>query len=204
MSKKLAFDNGVGLNFDLREARGLAMRLPFPDANRIAKGNEAPPFSLTASSDLSTPRYFALSIDDVMLPNEPLISVRGSKTIVKTRIANSNFTVKEIIGLDDWKINIKGYAVREGAVRERAAGGLVPDDYPEEWLRKLITLFKSNRALKCQCQLLSYFNISSLVIEDVSFPPVPGAQGFFAYEINAISDTSPLVKLKGLPVRRAT
>ncbi len=186
----------TGFSLDLRKVQGLATRLPFPDAKRVAKTNQAGAFSLPDSSVLGTPRYFALKIAEVTLPNEPLITVSGGKTIVKTQVAGGDFTVKEIIGRDDWKINIKGYAVREGAVRERASGGLVPDDYPEEWLRSLIGLYNRNTALDCQCQLFSYFNISRLVMEDISFPPVPGAHGYFAYEINAMSDESSLAKLK--------
>jgi hypothetical protein len=186
----------AGQVFDLRKLSGLTTRLPFPDAKNPAKGNEAELFTLPTSSVLGTPRYFAIKIAEVTLPNEPLITVSGSKTIVKTQVAGGDFTVKEIIGMDDWKINIKGFAVREGAVRERAAGGLVPDDYPEEWLRSLVSIYRRGFALDVQCQLLSYFNISRIVIEDINFPPVAGAAGYFAYEINASSDESSLAKLK--------
>ncbi len=185
-----------GFSFDLRKAKGLVTLLPFPDAKTPAKTNEADLFQLPTSAVLGTPRYFAIKIAEVTLPNEPLITVSGSKTIVKTQVAGGDFTVKEVIGTDDWKINIKGFAVREGATRDRPAGGLVPDDYPEEWLRSLVSLFRRNTALDVQCQLLSYFNISRLVIEDISFPAVPGAHGWFAYEINASSDESSLAKLK--------
>ncbi|MDJ0363569.1 DUF6046 domain-containing protein [Hymenobacter sp. H14-R3] len=189
----------AGLSFDLgdfRKGKGVVTHLPFPDAKRPTKTNEAELFKLPISSVLGTPRYFAIKIAEVTLPNEPLITVSGSKTIVKTQIAGGDFTVKEIIGMDDWKINIQGRAVREGAARDRASGGLVPDDYPEEWLRSLVSIYRRGFALDVQCQLLTYFNISRIVIEDISFPAVPGAHGFFYYEINASSDESSLAKLK--------
>lgn len=192
---------GSPFNVDLLTVKGLVRHLPFPAASNLATTNVADLFTLPTSAVLGTPLFFALKIDGVQLPNEPLITVTGSKTIVKTQVAGGNFTVKEIIGLDDWKINIRGRAVREGAVRDRPAGGLVPDDYPEEWLRALIALFNKNTALDCQCQLLTYFNISRLVMEDISFPAVEGAHGYFYYEINASSDESSLAKLK---LKRAT
>jgi hypothetical protein len=196
MAEQAQTTTGKGFSFDLADAKGLVRHLPFPAASQLAKTNTADVFSLPTSSVLGTPLFFALKIAEVTLPNEPLITVSGSKTIVKTQVAGGDFTVKEMIGRDDWKINIKGYAVREGAVRDRPAGGLVPDDYPEEWLRALISLYNRNTALDCQCQLLSYFNISRLVIEDITFPAVAGAHGYFAYEINAMSDESSLAKLK--------
>ena len=196
MENQPNINSGGAFNLDLLKVKGLVRHLPFPAASQLVTSNVADVFTLPTSAVLGTPLFFALKIDGVQLPNEPLITVTGSKTIVKTQVAGGNFTVKEIIGLDDWKINIRGRAVREGAVRDRPAGGLVPDDYPEEWLRALITLFKKNTALDCQCQLLTYFNISRLVLEDISFPAVEGAHGFFYYEINASSDESSLAKLK--------
>ncbi|WP_345235457.1 DUF6046 domain-containing protein [Hymenobacter saemangeumensis] len=139
--------------------------------------------------------FFRIQIDGVWLPNEPLITLSGAKVIVKTPIAGGNGTVKEMIGEDDYKINIKGQAVRESAERFRDSGGLVPDDYPEEKMRELARLWKVNRDVSCQCQLLTYFNISRLVIEDITFPLVPGNSGSFYYEINAVSDESSVAKL---------
>lgn len=189
----------AGLSFDLgdlRKAKGVVTHLPFPDAKRPAKSNEAELFNLPTSSVLGTPRYFAITIGGVTLPNEPLIRVSGAKNIVVTDIAGGDDAVVEMIGRQRWKIQIQGYAVREGAARDRPAGGLVPDDYPEEWLRKLVALYNQNEALDCQCQLLSYFNITRLLIEDIDIAAVPGAHGYFPYQINASSDRSALASLK--------
>jgi hypothetical protein len=191
-----------GQTFDLNDAKaaasGLVMRLPFPDAKKSETLNQAELFKLPTSSVLGTPRYFAINIGGVELPNEPMIRVSGAKNIVVTDIAGGDDAVVEMIGRQRWKIQIQGWAIREGATRDRPAGGLVPDDFPEEWLRKLVTLYNRNEALDCQCQLLTYFNISRLVIEDIDFPPMTGAGGKFAYQINASSDRSALAKLKQL------
>ncbi|WP_400192819.1 DUF6046 domain-containing protein [Hymenobacter sp. B81] len=184
-----------GFSINISQAAGSASRLlPFPGVNQPAQLVKAPDFTMPPESMLGTPMYFTIKIGDVQLPNEPLITVFSSKNIVKTVVAGGNFTVKEIIGLDDYKINIKGYAMREG---QPVLGGssLVPEDYPEAELRKLANLNKITKDLPVTCQLLSYFNITRLVIEDMSFPPVAGAAGYFAYEINAVSDESSLAKL---------
>lgn len=186
-----------GFNANIFTGLGNPVLVPFPTV--LAGGNEfqneAPNFQAPPSHLLGNPMYFRLKLDDVWLPNEPLITLSGAKVIVKTPIAGGNGTVKEMIGEDDYKISIRGRAVREVAERYRDAGGLVPDDYPEEWMRTLARLWKINKDIACQCQLLSYFNITRCVIEDINFPPVPGESGSFYYEINAVSDESSVAKL---------
>lgn len=174
----------------------LLTSLPFPAKLEPEQGSKTPDFRPPSASDLGTPRFFAMQLDEVLLPNEPLITVSSSKNIVKTVVAGGDFTVKEIIGADDWKIKIQGYAVREGNRGQGVASSLVPEDYPEEWLRKLVRLYRRNQALEVKCQLLTYFNITALVLEDIEFPAVAGATDYFAYQITACSDESSLGKLQ--------
>ncbi|GGG33409.1 DUF6046 domain-containing protein [Hymenobacter glacieicola] len=173
----------------------LVTNLPFPAVPGPERVNQAAEFRAPSASDLGTPRFFAMQLDEVMLPNEPLITVTSSKNIVKTVVAGGDFTVKEIIGADDWQIKIQGYAVKEGNRAQAVASSLVPQDYPEEWLRRLVMLYRRNRQLEVKCQLLTYFNISSLVIENIEFPAIAGASDHFAYQISASSDESSLAKL---------
>jgi hypothetical protein len=187
----------AGFNANIFTGLGNPLLVPFPKVLRggSEEVNTPAEFTPPPAHLLGNPMYFRLKLDDVWLPNEPLITLSGSKVIVKTPIAGGNGTVKEMIGEDDYKISIKGRAVREVAERYRDAGGLVPDDYPEEWMRTLARLWKINKDVSCQCQLLSYFNITRCVIEDITFPPVPGESGSFYYEINAVSDESSVAKL---------
>ncbi|MBD2769700.1 hypothetical protein IC235_17560 [Hymenobacter sp. BT664] len=173
----------------------LLTRLPYGGIEPFEKARQAAEFKAPTASDLGTPRFFAMQLDEVMLPNEPLITVSGSKHMVETVIAGGDFTVIEMIGADNYAIKIQGYAVREGNRSQAVANSLVPEDYPEEWLRKLIMLFRRNRHLKVQCQLLTYFNITALVIKTIEFPAIEGASDYFAYQITAVSDESSLAKL---------
>jgi Domain of unknown function (DUF6046) len=184
-----------GLTANLYQLANLGMKLPFPAAAAPEKGRQAEAFRPPSISDLGTPRFFAIQLAETMLPNEPLITVGGAKNIVKTVVAGGDGTVKEMIGADDWRIKIQGYAIREGDRTQAVANTLVPEDYPEEWLRKLVSLYKRHHHLKVECHYLSYFNIRSLVIENIDFPPVAGASDFFAYEITALSDESSLAKI---------
>ena len=185
----------AGFNLNLFKAKGIVRQLPFTKAKEPAHQNKPDEFDPPLATLLGNPMYFRVKIDGAYLPNEPLVMLTGSKVIVKTQIAGGNGTVKEMIGEDDYRINIKGRAVRETANRYRSTGGLVPEDYPEEWMRELARIWKLNRDVAVECQLLTYFNISRMVIEDITFPPVPGESGSFYYEINAVSDESSVAKL---------
>jgi hypothetical protein len=175
-------------------AKSVWRNLPFPDAKLATQLRSGSEYAAPPVQALGVPMWFKLTLGGVELTNEQLITVTGAKTIVKTQVAGGDFTVKEIIGLDDYKVNIKGVCVREGN-RFGGTNSLVAPDYPEEQLRDLVALYRRNEALDVRCQLLSYFNITRLVMEDISFPAMPGSQGFVAYEINAVSDESMLAKL---------
>lgn len=188
----------AGFSINIFSGKGLVPLAPFPKLLRgdlTTEQNQPKEFTAPPESLLGTPMFFRIQLDDVWLPNEPLITVSGAKIIVKTPIAGGNGTVKEMIGLDDYKINIKGQAVRETANRFKDAGGMVPDDFPEEKMRELARLWNINKDVPVRCQLLSYFNITRMVIEDITFPVVAGNSGSFYYEINAVSDESSVAKL---------
>ncbi|MES2730043.1 MAG: DUF6046 domain-containing protein [Pseudomonadota bacterium] len=188
--------NRPGFSVNRFQLGSLATNLPFPAAPSLVDGNTFKgEFQLPASSDLKTPRFFAMQLDEILLPNEPLISVTSAKNIVETVVAGGDYTVKEMIGAQDWKIKIQGYAVREGNRDQAVATSLVPTDYPEEWLRRLILLYRRNRALAVTCQLMTYYNVKNLVINDIDFPAIAGASDYFAYQISASSDESSLAKL---------
>jgi hypothetical protein len=172
----------------------LLTRFPYSGVDAFEETRKAAEFKAPTASDLGTPRFFAMQLDEVMLPNEPLISISLAKNVVKTVVAGGDGTVKEMIGADDFAILIQGWAIKEGA-RSSVPNSLVPDAYPEEWLRKLIMLAKRNRRLDVRCQLLTYFNITGLVIENIDFPAIEGADDHFAYQIKAVSDESSLGKL---------
>ena len=174
----------------------LATSLPFPAAATASdQGSTVANFTPQLNADLGTPRFFAMQLDEILLPNEPLISVSGTKNIIVTEIAGGNDPVVEMVGRQRWKVKIQGYAVKEGNRGRAVASSLVPTDYPEEWLRRLVMPFNRNRALDVKCQLMTYYNVTKLLLEDIDFPAIAGASDYFAYQITASSDNSALAKL---------
>ena len=70
-------------------------------------------------------------LDGYRLPNEPIVEINGSKTIIKTPIDGQDGTFKELYSKNDWDITIRGIAVNEDEES---------DDYPEEIVSKLYQL----------------------------------------------------------------
>ena len=74
------------------------------------------------------------------LPNEPLISVQGKKSIVMSSIDGQDGTFKELYSVDDWRVVIQGICINDDNLSE---------EYPQEQIRKIkrIINVKSSRPL---------------------------------------------------------
>lgn len=115
------------------------------------------------------------------LPNEPLISLSLTKTIVKTATVGKQRkgTVKEYICTEDYTISIKGVCIN---VDE-------PELYPADQVAILNDLVDINDALEVETNaFLELFGIRKLVIEDIKFDEMVGESGLQRYTISAISD----------------
>ena len=151
----------------------------------VPAGQTDPPAPIQ-SAWFGTPMFFAIALGGVWLPNAPLITVEGQKLIVKTAVAGGDFAVIEIVGLDSYRITIQGYAIVEPG---EAGGGLtVPTDYPADWARTFAQLHRRKESLAVECELLAYFGITHVVIEDFKWGTAEGAQGYAPYQLTCISD----------------
>lgn len=126
------------------------------------------------------PVSFELNGVAYALPNEPMVTLRLSKTIVKTAVAGSGSrsSVKELIGFEDVKIQIDGIAVNQQD----------PENWPEQHLATLMKIYKARTALKINCKLCELVGVSLVVIEALDIKPQAGYQGSFPYSLQLISD----------------
>ncbi|MEO0625568.1 MAG: DUF6046 domain-containing protein, partial [Bacteroidota bacterium] len=117
--------------------------------------------------------FMPISIGGVLLPNEPTISLRKNKHIVKTKMVGSNApgTVKELVSSGDWSIVIRGVAVNFDSVKF----------YPEDQVKQLRDLDAREQALEVRCALTSLLGIYRLVIEKFSLPEMVGISHAQAY-----------------------
>jgi hypothetical protein len=154
------------------------------------------------SAWFGTPMFFTCTLGGVELPNAPLIMVEGQKLVVKTPVAGGDFAVIEIIGLDSYRITMQGYALVDPG--ETGGGLTVPSDYPADWARTFAQLHRRKEALAVECELLGYFGITHVVIEDFKWSTQEGSQGYAPYQLTCVSDVLPELLLREAQQEGAT
>lgn len=128
---------------------------------------------------LGTPLQFPVDLGGVRLPNEPLVSVRGGKKIIRTAIDGRQGTFKEEYSLQDYEVTIQGIAVDEQD----------PDAYPADQVRAIREVCERPGSVEVVCDLLTLFGITRLAIEPFEFPADVGMGAAQRYFIRAYSDT---------------
>jgi Domain of unknown function (DUF6046) len=126
------------------------------------------------------PVSFEVNGTTMTLPNEPMVTLRLSKTIVKTAVAGSGSrsSVKELIGFEDVKIQIDGIAINQQD----------PENWPEQHMATLMKIYNARKALKINCKLCELVGVSHVVIEGLDIKPQAGYQGSFPYSLQLVSD----------------
>lgn len=113
------------------------------------------------------------------LPNA-VMSIACSKNIVRTQLVGRKGSVKELIGLDDYKISIAAFIQS-------------PDgSYPEQQITRMKELWQVNESV----ELVSAFTDLLLDEEDrvvltsIEFPPTPGVEDGQAVRIECETDAA--------------
>lgn len=145
-----------------------------------------------AMSTLNTPVYSDLTfngktyIDDagnsVTIPTinfqTVLLIVDQSKNIVTTQISGRDGTVKEYIGLDDYRITVMGVIT----------GG--NGEYPSVEVSDFIKVLKAGVPIKVTANYLTQFDISDVVVSDFSFPQTEGSNSMQVFNCTLLSDNT--------------
>jgi len=134
---------------------------------------------------LGTPILMPLKLDDYEFPLEPLIDVSLSKSIVVNRMVNAETNVLEDMGLDNFKLTIRGFLISE-----------TPDTAPLDELRRLVQLVKQRKSHKVGNELLNAFGIRELAIKSARFGDPAGGIEFKPYSLECISDEPVELRLK--------
>ena len=120
-------------------------------------------------------------LDYWRLPFDPVISVSGSNTIIRTDVLRQSNgrngrrgTVKEVWSQQDYQVQIAGMFIGSGG-------------FPEADLRRLRYYCEGRKVLKVRCELLEVFGIDRLAIESYDFAHTPGNENQ-QFAIKAYSD----------------
>lgn len=119
--------------------------------------------------------------DVYTLPNEPIVSLNATKTIVETPTIGKKRkgTVKEYITTEDWSISIVGVCFIPGE----------PEVYPAEEVAMLNELYDIDEALEIvDSPFFELFQIRKLVLKKYSLDEMIGEPGIQRYSFEAVSD----------------
>lgn len=108
-----------------------------------------------------------------------LISLRRRKTIVETEMVERGGTAKELIGLKDWEISVKGFLINHD------------NQFPDLELIRLKEIFEANEPVQLKSALTDLFlsNIDKVVITDLDLPAEAKIIGIKQYNFQMLSDS---------------
>lgn len=135
---------------------------------------------------LGTPIQLPCRLDGVRLPNEPLITLSGTKRVVMTEVDGNDGTFKELYSRGDMEVLIQGVAVNDND----------QDEYPEDQVRAIRNLIEQPRHLRITNRLTALWNIEFVTVLSYSFPAVPGEIGMQGYELRCVSDRDFQLRLR--------
>ena len=155
----------------------------FPDkpAKYQSSGYDYPgePASEKTYSDLGSvmPVVFEHKGTEYEIPNS-VISINGKKTIVETPMIGRKGTVKELISVDDYEINIAGVAL--------------DIDFPDQQIAKLNELYNINESITLKCALTDIFleEEDKVVIKSIDFQEMRGCETAQIFKMNLVTDRS--------------
>ena len=120
-------------------------------------------------------------LQEFLFPNEPIVSIGMSKTIVKTATVGKKKkrSVKEYITTDDEVITIKGVCIDLED----------PERYPADQVKMINDLFEINDAVDIEDNaFFELFGIRKIVLESLDWDEMIGESGLQKYTIKALGD----------------
>jgi hypothetical protein len=144
-------------------------------------------------SKLNASYTMPTKLDGWQMPQEPTISIRGSKNIIETPLNRGVRTknVLEEINLNNYQLKIKGIILNEDDF----------DAYPDADIRRLREICEKAGNVSIENALASIWNISKVAIKDWDMFEVKGYVGAQAFEIDLISDEDFELELINEPER---
>jgi len=114
------------------------------------------------------------------MPYATIVDFSRSMNCSKTKVLGVHGTVKEVYGLDDWKINIRGFCIAD---KSREGYKTVA-----EQVNALCKFRKVTEAVGVTGSIFNNKEIYSIVIDNISFNPIQGNSSVVPFTIEATSD----------------
>jgi hypothetical protein len=125
-------------------------------------------------------RMIKVRMEDFIMPEATIVEFNRDMVMTQTRTLGNTGTVKEIYGLDDWKINIRGLCLndRTGNASRTA----------QEQEDELVRWRNICDSIGVAGGIFERKNIRRMVIESFSLLPIQGKWNVRPFEITACSD----------------
>jgi hypothetical protein len=172
---KQAFGDYVRLSANELKSDNVTSLEP-PEIDNLSQDVLNNTFNAVASA-LGVTIFMPVKIGNLWLPNEPLVSVAFSKKIVQTDLSGNDGTVKELMGVGDWEISIRGIATNDRL-----------EAYPSAKVKEISDICKAGRSLDAISPLFQYVGITRIAIRRLNFQAIEGMQNAQPFEIQALSD----------------
>lgn len=123
-----------------------------------------------------------IEMGDFVVPYATIVEFNRQMNMTKTKVMGSFGTVKEIYGLDDWNISIRGFCLTDKSRTGQKTA--------EEQAHALVMWSQLVDSIEVSGDLFVQKAIYALVMEDFQLAPVQGKPDVYSYTISAVSDKS--------------
>ena len=115
-------------------------------------------------------------MDDFVLPAATMFSFRRAKDIIRTKVAGSDGTVKEIYTFDDWVIDVRGLCLDE------------PSKSAREQIEQLLKWEKLADSIAVDGSQFNLRNITRVCLNDWADDIPMGKPGVISFQFQLIGD----------------
>lgn len=121
-----------------------------------------------------------VGMSDFLIPAATIVDFSRDMNVSKTKVLGAGGTIKEIYGLNDWNINIRGFCLTDNSRDSEKTF--------EEQAHALVTWREVAESINVTGDLFRNKGIYSVVIENFQLSPVQGNPEIYSFNIQAISD----------------
>ncbi|MEA4981419.1 MAG: DUF6046 domain-containing protein [Paludibacter sp.] len=141
-----------------------------------AKGGDYDVFDNNSGSRIVKREYA-----DFEFPVATIVDFSRKKSTVVTPTLGGKGSVKEIMGLDDWRITIRGLIINDES-RVNFQRTVKQQQYRIDMLNEIVG------SIAVEGKIFEQRNIHHITLLEVRYTPVQGKPGLVQYEIDALSD----------------
>lgn len=122
--------------------------------------------------------YYSMS--DFIMPAATIVEFSRDMNMSKTKLLGAGATVKEIYGLNDWNINIRGFCLNDKSRETNKTSA--------EQVQALVLWRELADSINVTGDLFKDKGIFAMVIENFQISPVQGYENMYSFSIQAVSD----------------